>query len=60
MADTAAQVIAASGLLQDGFSFQTGAGGASLAAAASLKEIMLRDNIQGSFALGGITGYLVE
>ena len=38
MADTAAQVIAASGLLQDGFSFQTGAGGASLAAAAWEKK----------------------
>ena len=30
------------------------------AAAASLKEIMLREHIHGSFALGGITGYLVE
>lgn len=60
MADTAARVIQASGLLQEGFSFQTGAGGASLAAAASLKEIMLREHIHGSFALGGITGYLVE
>ncbi|MFR8332800.1 MAG: citrate lyase subunit alpha [Oscillospiraceae bacterium] len=29
-------------------------------AAASLKEIMLREQIHGSFALGGITGYLVE
>ena len=60
MADLAAKVIAASGLLKDGFSFQTGAGGASLAAAASLKKIMEREKIQGSFALGGITGYLVE
>ena len=33
MASYAAQVIKHSGLLQDGFSFQTGAGGASLAAA---------------------------
>ena len=60
MAELAAQAIAASGLLKDGFSFQTGAGGASLAAAAFLKEIMLREHIQGSFALGGITGYLVD
>ena len=60
MASYAAKVIDASGLLKDGFSFQTGAGGASLAAAASLKEIMLREHIHGSFALGGITGYLVE
>ena len=60
MASHAAKVIEASGLLRDGFSFQTGAGGASLAAAKFLKEIMLQKNIQGSFGLGGITGYMVE
>lgn len=60
MASYAAKVIEASGLLKDGFSFQTGAGGASLAAAKFLKEIMLREKIQGSFAMGGITGYLVQ
>lgn len=60
MAETAARVIQASGLLKDGFSFQTGAGGASLAAAKYLKEIMLREKIQGSFGLGGITGYMVD
>ena len=50
MAERAVQVIQASGLLKDGFSFQTGAGGASLAAAKFLMEVMLRDNIKGSFA----------
>ena len=60
MADLAAKVIDASGLLQDGFSFQTGAGGASLAAASFLKEIMLKKGIQGSFGMGGITGYMVD
>ena len=60
MASYAAKVIEASGLLKDGFSFQTGAGGASLAAAKFLKDIMLRKNIKGSFGLGGITGYMVE
>ena len=60
MASHAAQVIANSGLLKDGFSFQTGAGGASLAAAKFLKDIMLEKNIQGSFGLGGITGYMVD
>ena len=60
MADLAAKVIEASGLLKDGFSFQTGAGGASLAAASFLKDIMLKKGIQGSFGLGGITGYLVD
>ena len=60
MASYAARVIENSGLLKDGFSFQTGAGGASLAAAKFLKEIMLRDNIKGSYGLGGITGYMVD
>ena len=60
MAQHAAKVIENSGLLQDGFSFQTGAGGASLAAAKFLKDIMLQKNIKGSFGLGGITGYMVD
>ena len=60
MASYAARVIEHSGLLKEGFSFQTGAGGASLAAAGFLKEIMLRDKIRGSFGLGGITGYMVD
>ncbi len=60
MASHAAKVIEASGLLKDGFSFQTGAGGASLAAAKFLKDIMLEKGIQGSFGLGGITGYMVD
>ena len=60
IAETAAKAIDASGLLKDGVSFQTGAGGASLAVASFLMEIMLRRGIRGSFALGGITGYIVE
>jgi citrate lyase subunit alpha/citrate CoA-transferase len=50
----------ASGLVQEGMSFQTGAGGTSLAVAAELKEIMKEKGIVGSFAAGGITGYIVE
>ena len=60
MAMTAVDVIKASGLLKEGFSFQTGAGGASLAAAKFLKDVMLKEGIRGSFGLGGITGYLVD
>ena len=60
MAESAVDVIRHSGLLKDGFSFQTGAGGASLAAAKFLMDYMVRDNIKGSFASGGITGYLVD
>nr|WP_281178161.1 citrate lyase subunit alpha [Thermovenabulum gondwanense] len=60
IAKLAAQLIDESGLLKDGFSFQTGAGGTSLAVAAYVKDIMKRKNIKGSFAAGGITGYIVE
>lgn len=60
MASHAVKVIEASGLLKDGFSFQTGAGGASLAVAKFLKDIMIEKDVKGSFALGGITGYMVD
>lgn len=60
IAKTAARIIEASGLLKDGFSFQTGAGGTSLAVAAYVREMMKRKGIKGSFAAGGITGYIVE
>ena len=60
MAKTAARVVEHSGLLVDGFSFQTGAGGATLAGAKYLKDIMIEKGIQGSYVMGGITKYLVE
>ena len=60
MAQSAVEVIRHSGLLKDGFSFQTGAGGASLAAAKFLMDVMVKNKIQGSFASGGITGYIVD
>lgn len=60
IAHTAAQVIAASGLLTDGLSFQTGAGGISLAVAAEVRKLMHERRVKGSFASGGITGYIVD
>ena len=60
MADYAAKVIEASGLLKDGFSFQTGAGGATLATAKYVQDIMLAKGIKGSYGMGGITKYMVE
>ena len=60
MAQYAVKVIEHSGLLKDGMSFQTGAGGASLAAAKYLKDIMLEKGIKGSYGLGGITSYMVD
>lgn len=60
IAETASRVIEASGLLVNDFSFQTGAGGISLAVAAYLREVMHRRKIEGSFAAGGITSHLVQ
>jgi len=60
IAKMATEVIKASGLVKDGMSFQTGAGGISLAVAAELKEVMKSKAVVGSFAAGGITGYIVE
>ena len=60
IADLTAQAIDAAGLLKDGFSFQTGAGGASLAAAEYVRRRMMEKKVKGSFALGGITGYMVD
>ncbi len=60
IAAQAAKVIAASGLLQDGVSFQTGTGGVSLAVARFLRKRMEQSGVGGSFGLGGITSYLVE
>jgi citrate lyase subunit alpha / citrate CoA-transferase len=58
IAQTAAAVIEASGLLGADFSFQTGAGGISLAVAQELSAVMKRRGVQGSFAAGGVTGML--
>jgi citrate lyase subunit alpha/citrate CoA-transferase len=58
IAETAATVIEAAGLLGPEFSFQTGAGGISLAVAQALSQVMQRRGVQGSFAAGGVTGTL--
>lgn len=60
IAENAVKAIVASGYLKDGFSYQTGAAGASLAVTELLEKKMLEKNIKGSFALGGITAQLVQ
>jgi citrate lyase subunit alpha/citrate CoA-transferase len=59
IARAAAEVIEAAGLIRDGLSFQTGAGGASLATAHFLGGFMDRAGVSGSFGLGGVTGQMV-
>ncbi len=60
LAKQAAKVIINSGFFVDGFSIQTGTGGASLAAVKFIREEMIRRGIRASFALGGITAHMVK
>lgn len=59
IAEYAAKVITSSPYYKDGFSFQTGTGGSSLAVTRFLREAMKKDGIKASFALGGITQAMV-
>jgi citrate lyase subunit alpha/citrate CoA-transferase len=60
IAKTAAQVIDATGYIKNELSFQTGAGGTSLAVAAEVRKIMKAKGVVGSFGAGGVTGYIVD
>ncbi|RPH34223.1 MAG: citrate lyase subunit alpha [Bacteroidales bacterium] len=60
IAQLAANVIEHSGYFQNNFSFQVGAGGATLAVAKFIRDKMKKKNITGSFMLGGITSYCVD
>lgn len=60
LAMNAAKVIVNSGYFKEGFSIQTGSGGASLAAVKYIREEMLKRGIHASFALGGITAHMVK
>lgn len=60
IAQTVNQVIVNSPYFKNGFSFQTGTGGAALAVTRYLKEDMKEQNIKASFALGGITKPTVD
>lgn len=60
IADYANDVITQSPYFKDGFSFQTGTGGAALAVSRFLRESMIENDITAGFALGGITNAMVE
>lgn len=60
MAKNAANVIAATPYFKDGFSFQTGVGGPSLAVNRFLEEHMEEKEIKMSFALGGTTSSICK
>ncbi|KRN99100.1 citrate lyase subunit alpha [Companilactobacillus kimchiensis] len=60
IAEMVNQVITHSEYFKDGFSFQTGSGGAALAVSRYLRKSMIAKNIKASFALGGITKPTVD
>jgi len=60
IARRAADVIEHCGYFRDGFSLQTGSGASSTAATRFLADRMTRKGITASFALGGITGGIVD
>ncbi|WP_426785789.1 citrate lyase subunit alpha (plasmid) [Rahnella variigena] len=60
IARTAAEVIEFSGYFKPGFSMQTGSGAAATACTRFMEEKMERHQITARFALGGITGSLVD
>ncbi len=60
MAKNVVEVMKASGLFVDGFSMQTGSGGASLAVNKFIKEELIKQDIKLSFALGGLTSAMCE
>lgn len=55
MADYCTQVVVNTPYFKDGFSYQTGVGGASIASAASLGKIMKERGIKMGFAIGGMS-----
>ncbi len=60
IAQNANEVIINSPYFKDGFSFQSGSGGSTLAVSRYLREAMKENNIKASFALGGITQQMCE
>ncbi|POW60845.1 citrate lyase subunit alpha [Candidatus Pantoea alvi] len=60
IARAAADVIEHSGYFRDGFSLQTGSGAASTACTRFLESRMRKHQIVARFALGGITGSIVD
>ena len=60
IAELTATFVKAAGIMQDGFSFQAGAGGTALAFAIYLRELMKEAGVKARFIRGGSTKYLVE
>ena len=60
IAQDTVSIISSLEMIKPGFTFQTGAGGTSLAVSRFLKAAMLEKKVKGDFCLGGITKYMVD
>lgn len=60
IAELAAEAIIRAGYVKPGYSFQAGAGGASLAVARFMRDYMKRKDVKGGFLLGGITSVMTD
>ncbi len=60
LAELTAKFCDAAGIIKDGFSFQSGAGGTSLAVGEYFRSIMKEKGIKARFARGGSNAYLVS
>jgi len=60
LAELTARFCEAAGIIRDGFSFQSGAGGTSLAVGEYFRKIMKKKGIRARFARGGSNRYLVS
>lgn len=60
LAELTAKFCDAAGIIREGFSFQSGAGGTSLAVGEYFRKIMVEKGIRARFARGGSNKYLVS
>jgi len=60
IAEYAARFVAEAGIMQEGFSFQAGAGGTALSFSIFLAEMMREKHIKARFVRGGSNSYLVK
>ena len=60
LAELTSRFCDAAGIIRDGFSFQSGAGGTSLAVGEYFRKIMKEKGIRARFARGGSNAYLVS
>lgn len=60
IAEMAVQFAIEAGIVKEGFSFQAGAGGTSLAFAVFLRDFMRQNNVKARFVRGGSTKYLTD